>query len=242
MGAYEIPDGLAEIEDQRDLVIDLIAKTARWVHPEIFHVLPVWRPEMARGQQLYNAAWTRIATNKDAPKKEGNVSASKALKEALGMKTSYKPQNWTTCHIWGYDDPRFAKSGGVVRDPRFFSCVGNMVLLPTPLKGFTDAVPEVKHILRHCAYRLYGWACEHEDVAEEAEQVRTQPLPDYYPACWPGSDRDVLPPGTAPASPHAQDSAEKAKARIRDALANDALLHYPRDQVRDVLAFWNIEL
>ncbi len=45
-----------------------------------------------------------------------------------------------------------------------------MVWLPTPLKGFTDA-PEVKAMLRVCALYLYGWACEHPSVADQAAKV-----------------------------------------------------------------------
>lgn len=36
------------------------------------------------------------------------------------------------------DDASFQFSNVVVMDRRLFSCVGNMVLLPTPLKAFTD--------------------------------------------------------------------------------------------------------
>jgi hypothetical protein len=47
----------------------------------------------------------------------------------------------------------------------FFSCVGNMVLLPTPLKAFTDTMPEIKSMLRICARNLYGWQCDHESMS-----------------------------------------------------------------------------
>jgi hypothetical protein len=42
-------------------------------------------------------------------------------------------------------------------DRRLFSCVASMVLLPTPLKAFTDTMPHVKVMLRICARNLYGW-------------------------------------------------------------------------------------
>jgi len=49
-------------------------------------------------------------------------------------------------------------------DRCFFSCVGNMVLLPTPLKAFTDAMPEVKNMMRICTRNLYGWQCDHPNL------------------------------------------------------------------------------
>lgn len=39
----------------------------------------------------------------------------------------------------------------MVQDHQFYSCVANMVLLPAPLKAFTDAMPEVKAMLRVCS-------------------------------------------------------------------------------------------
>lgn len=172
-----LPDGLSEIEHAMPMVMDLIARTGRWVHPEVFRAMPVWYPETARKQPLYKADWRTRQTNKGEPKAEGNVAAQTALYTALGLLTTQRPKNWTTCHIWGYDDPSFAGGSAVVQDPRYFSCVANMVLLPTPLKGFTDAVPEVKRHLRVCAFHLYGWACEHELVREEAEAVRSGEIP-----------------------------------------------------------------
>lgn len=85
-----------------------------------------------------------------SPKFEGNIAAAPALIAALGV-GSPKPKNWTVCHIWGYDDPGFAQQGSVTRNARYFTCVGNMVWLRTPLKGFVDALPEVKAIFRVCA-------------------------------------------------------------------------------------------
>ena len=41
-----------------------------------------------------------------------------------------------------------------------------MVLLPTPLKAFTDTMPEVKAMLRICGRSLYGWECDHESMKE----------------------------------------------------------------------------
>ena len=150
-----IPDGLKEIADAMPAIMSIIARTARWAHPEVFKALPVWRPDTARTLPLHKADWITPATNKGVPKEEGNVNAQVSLLSALGV-VGKKPRHWTTCHIWGYDDPRFAGRSRIIQDRRYFSCIGNMVLLPTPLKGFTDAVPEIKRCLRVCAYYLYG--------------------------------------------------------------------------------------
>ena len=100
---------------------------------------------------------TPLVSKKGKPKLEENIRAGKALVCALGVRPSPKPRTWTVCHIWGYDDDRFATESIIVKDPRYYSCVGNMVWLPTPMKGFTDTVPEIKRMLRTCAYYLYGW-------------------------------------------------------------------------------------
>ncbi len=140
-GANVIPDGNAEIAAELPSIIDLIARTSRWVHPETFRELPVWCPWAARSCALYDRSWkrqytnTKRSTNQTSPKFEGNENAAKSLIAALGV-ANPKPPNWTVCHIWGYDDPAFASQGAVVRDPRYYTCVGNMIWLPTPLRAY----------------------------------------------------------------------------------------------------------
>lgn len=246
--ALIVPDGNDALRDDIPAVVELIERTTRWVHPLTFKALPVWAPQSARGRALYDASWSRQYTNTSrttkitSPKFEGNIAASDALIAALGVGTP-KPKNWTVCHIWGYDDPEFAQQGSVTRNPRYFSCVGNMVWLPTPLKGFTDALPEVKSILRVCAFHLYGWACEDPSVAPEAKRIREGYVPAHYPNTWPSSLRPgLLPAGTAPFSARIEREIAKRKAVIKRDLANADFLHYPRDGVRDVLEFWKIKL
>lgn len=242
MTDFAVPDGLSEIEHELPLVMEMIARTARWAHPDTFRALPVWCPDTARGRPRYDAGWKApLVSGRGVPKVEENIRAATALVEALGVR-SPKPKNWTVCHIWGYDDEKFAGRSNVVQDPRYYSCIGNMTWLPTPLKGFTDAVPQIKECLRACAFHLYGWACEHPDVAAGAARVRSNAIPDGYPASWPTADRDLLPPGTAPFSERVQASIEKRKARFRAQLANPELEYFGHDQVRDVLAFWNVAL
>ncbi|NIA71263.1 hypothetical protein HBA54_21925 [Pelagibius litoralis] len=143
MDRNKIPDGLKEIKHEMPVIMKMVAGTACWVNPEVFKELPVWRPDTARNSPLYKADWVTPATNNGTAKHEGNVAAQQSLLAALGV-VGKKPPNWTTCHIWGYDDSAFIGKSRIVQDRRFYSCVGNMVLLPTPLKGFTDTVLEIK--------------------------------------------------------------------------------------------------
>jgi hypothetical protein len=243
MTAFEVPDGLSEIEHELPLVMEMIARTARWVHPDTFKSLPIWCPDTARSRPRYDAAWSKVlVSGEGVPKVEENIRAATALVEALGVKAPPKPKNWTVCHIWGYDDENFAGKSNVVQDPRFYSCVGNMTWLPTPAKGFTDAVPQIKECLRVCAYHLYGWACEHEDVRVGAQRVRAGVIPEGYPEAWPTAERRTLPPGTAPYSERVRAAIAKRKARFRQQLADPSLEHFGHDAVRDVLAFWNVDL
>jgi hypothetical protein len=118
-----------------------------------------------------------------------------------------------------------------------------MIWLPTSLKGFTDTLPEIKAMLRVCAFHLYGWVCEHESVAAQAEQVRSGWIPPNYPKSWPSEERrSVLPPGTAPFTPRIEREIAKRKAKIRSDLANAEYLHYPKGEVEDVLNFWKVDL
>jgi hypothetical protein len=104
-GIY-VPDGNDALRSDIPAIVELIERTARWVHPDTFRALPVWAPHTARGRPLYDAAWarrytnTRKATGVTAEKFEGNVAALNALVAALDV-ASPKPKNWTVCHIWG---------------------------------------------------------------------------------------------------------------------------------------------
>jgi hypothetical protein len=237
-------DGLSVIKKELPFVMKMIARTAQWVHPETFKALPIWCPETARGFHRYDARWSRVIVNKQGvPRKETNIQAAKALVEALGIGTP-KPKHWTVCHVWGYDDEKFAGHSKVVKDPHYYSCVGNMIWLPTPLKGFTDAVPEIKACLRFCVFHLYGWVCEHDDfkIQSESDRIRSGKMPVDYPKDWPTAERKILPPGTAQFSESARQSVAKRKAKIRKCLADMSLKHYPRDTVRRVLKFWKVDL
>lgn len=243
-----LPDGQEALRRELSLaeVMRLIERTARWVDPKTFEYLPIWYPEHARRGLFYRANWSEPQMNRNQKtkvvvhKSEGNVHANKALTFALGLRANERP-NWSCCHIWGVDDAAYQTSNTVVQDRRFFSCIANMVLLPTPLKAFTDVMIEVKMMLRVCALHLYDWTCEHDEVADLAKQVANWANWDDYPESWPKPGRITLPLGTVPFSSRIKTAADRRKIAIRKDLAT-AGRYYPRDEVSEVLAYWHISL
>ncbi len=185
-------DGLDALRKEIGLrdIASLIERTARWVAPETFKLLPVWFPEHARRRHFYKENWTAPqmntsrTTGSSVHKVEGNIYANQALTLALGLRKAKRP-NWSCCHIWGVDDAKFQKSNDVVSDHRFYSCIGNMVLLPTPLKAFTDTMPEVKAMLRICARNLFDWECDHSSVTQSNDTLRGWSDWDAYPTSGP---------------------------------------------------------
>ena len=238
-------DGLDALRTELSLaeIARLIERTARWVSPEIFRRLPVWYPEYSRRSLFYKTNWTepQLNTNRQTGnsvhKPEGNLYANKALTHALGLRSKNRP-NWSCCHIWGVDDATYAATNLVVQDPRFYSCVANMVLLPTPLKAFTDVMPEIKAMLRACALHTYGWRCDRPELAHiDLENIAADPA---YPASWPKQDGDAPPLGMVAATHEIARDADRRLAAIRHDLQH-AGQFYPRDQVRSVLEYWGIE-
>lgn len=243
-----LPNGLDALraELQTKEVMRLIERTARWTSPDTFKLLPVWYPEHARKALFYKTNWTepQMNTNRQTGtsdhKREGNTHANKALTLALGIRSKERP-NWSCCHIWGVDDASYQKANEVVQDRRFFSCIANMVLLPTPLKAFTDTMPDVKAMLRICARNLYGWHCDHESVASSFEEISTWDSWEDYPESWPREMGGPPPPGVVPVNSDIQASVHRRLKRIRIDL-DEAGPHYPRKEVQETLTYWNIDL
>lgn len=239
-------DGLAALRAELSLaeVMRLIERTARWVDPATFRLLPIWYPEHSRRGLFYKADWSAPQMNRnrqtgvEVHKHEGNNYAAKALTQALGLRGRNRP-NWSCCHIWGVDDATYVSTNVIVQDPRYYSCVANMVLLPSPLKAFTDVMPEVKGMLRACAFHTYGWRCDHEAaLIADMGAIASDPS---YPPTWPRTPGDALPPGVVPLTSAILDDIGKRLLTIKRDLEH-AGEHYPRQQVCDVLAHWRIEL
>ena len=244
----EIPDGLEALRKVVSVraITTFIEQTAQWVAPETFKLLPLWYPEHARRSPFYKKNWSEPQMNKNRStsisvhKAEGNVNANEALTLALGLKKKLRP-NWSCCHIWGVDDANYQLSNTVVTDRRFYSCVGNMVLLPTPLKAFTDTMPEVKAMLRICARNLYGWQCDHDNLRASNSALDEWTDWEAYPRSWPRTPNEKRPMGTVELSAAIRTSAAKRLADIRRDLEH-AGQFYPRPEVRDAMAYWKIDL
>src|ERR1700691_410851 len=81
---FSIPDGLTEIRDDLPLLAKIIARSARWVHPDAFYSLPVWCPDTARGRLRYKAKWLQpLVSGHGVPKLEENIPAANAFVSAL---------------------------------------------------------------------------------------------------------------------------------------------------------------
>ena len=243
-----INDGLDILREQLSLseIMKLIQNTARWVSKDTFHYLPVWYPEEARRELLYKANWTepQYNTNKTTGEKNhkrvGNTNANKALTSALGMRTKDRP-NWTCCHIWSVDDPSFQRPNVIAGNKKFYSCVANMVLLPTPLKAFTDAMPEVKTMLRVTAAAYYGWAPEHEEIPGLEEDLKLCKWEDY-PQSWPRERNDGIKlKGVEPFSNKIKQMADKRFNRVIKDLNNGGKF-YPKEEVNEVLNYWSLQM
>ena len=237
-------DGLAALKEVLDLgeIMRAIELTALWVSPDTFALLPVWYPEHARRTYVYKGDWSEPLRNRNRESgheertREGNVYANRALTAALGLTTRQRP-NWSCCHIWSADARWPGAGNAVAQDRRYFTCLANMVLLPTPLKAFTDAMPEVRGMLRAGARRLYGWVCEHPDTTAEAERLDEWQDSRSYPRSWAMGEF----PGVRPLT----SDIRAAVCRRVDGLKRD-LIHagpyYPRDEVRSALAYWKVDL
>jgi hypothetical protein len=116
-----------------------------------------------------------------------------------------------------------------------------MVLLPTPLKAFTDTMWEVKAMLRICARYLYDWHCDHKSLVDAIATVEGWGNWDSYPISWPRAPGASMPLGVVKLDVGIRQSAARRLAQIRSDLVN-AGSHYPREEVRNALEYWNIEL
>src|ERR1700722_16903800 len=232
-----LPDGLVALRSVMQLseVMRLIEHTAKWVDPATFRLLPLWYPEYARRIDFYKKNWSEPQMNKNREtgrsehKREGNLYANKSLTHALGLRSNARP-NWSCCHLWGIDDALYQKTNAVVQDRRYYSCVANMVLLPTPLKAFTDTMPEVKAMLRICAKQLYGWYCDDKSVASSVAAIERWSDWSVYPGSWPRFGSSNEPLGVARLDEDIKRAAQRRLERIRTDLRS-AGPYYPREKV-----------
>lgn len=236
------PDGLVTLRDSLERsqvnIFPLILNSSLWVSREAFDLLPLWYPEYKRKGDLYKSNWVDRLLNKGIPKQETNVMAANALKSALGLNDKYT--DWSCCHVWGTDG--FEDTNLIIQDSRYYSCVGNMIYLPVPLKAFTDSMPEIKFGLRVLAFHLYGWSCEHPQASKDNDLILQGKVPEFYPKDYPHPLKRVLPPNILLPTTKVINMIAKRKADIKSALQNEILLNYPREDVLKTLEFWKIKI
>lgn len=224
-------------------VLELVARTARWVDPAVVRALPVWYPAHYRKMPLYKADWTTPQMVSGRRAVETNFKGQLTLDKALGLRGKDRP-NWTCCHIWGYSDASF-QTRSPTNDPRYYTAVANLVQLPTPLKALTDSMPEVQAAIRACAWNLYGWTPESEDFPD-AQAIRDGWVPDDYPVAWPRRDSiSGVAPGIVPMNARIRAAVTKRKSEIRANLGRHrqgVLPNYPAEQVESVLGYWGVVL
>jgi len=220
-------------------ILPVILETARWTSPDLFESMPVWFPEYWRHAPLYKESWSERKLNKGKLKHEENNQAAAALKIALGHSNWV---NWTCCHLWGSDG--FKEQNQIVTDSRYYSCLANMIYLPTPLKAFTDASPQIKFALRVVAFHLYGWICDHPQVNNEASLILSGNVPLNYPDHYPHPNKRILPSEKyiAPFDERLQVKVRLRKEKLRQDLSDLSLIYFPRETVQSTLKHWNVDL
>ena len=107
MANRTIPDGLEALRAELQLseVMRLIERTARWVDPATFKLLPLWYPEYARRAYFYKTNWSEPQMNKNRQtghtehKREGNLYANKALNSCSWLEVRRPPELVVLSHL-----------------------------------------------------------------------------------------------------------------------------------------------
>ncbi|MFT5005495.1 MAG: hypothetical protein ACI8YI_001108 [Paracoccaceae bacterium] len=231
----QLGDGLEFFKKNADpeTVADLLGSCAIWIDPECYQMLPVWSPYTYRKAPLYKSNWEERQTNRGEPKFEGNVAASTAQNRYLGISGLNRDSrpNWSCCHIWGNDDPTFQNDFAEVNDPRYFTCPANMVLVPSPLKTFTDTIPEVKAALRFAASLLYDF------WPENRPRPRLDEAGLFLPKVW--RQRETI--SVAIIDDAIQLNLAKRVKKLTE-LHRHAGPNYPPEKTERVIEYWRAKL
>ena len=157
---------MAERETTTDLAA-LVAAASVWANPKIHDILKangrfgLWYPATRRYRK---GATERKGQILDGIRLDDNTYANYALKNALPL-GARAYLNYSVCHIWPescYDD-------------RCYTCIANLVLVPSPLMSITDCHPATQNALRYRAWELYSWY---------PPQATPPYRPDQYPSHW----------------------------------------------------------
>jgi hypothetical protein len=138
------------LEVTADLGIDLVrlvARSAVWVDPAVFHAMQkrsphaTWFPNCRRGKNGEPKRGTAGSVRLD-----DNTMANLAIKVAV-FGSRNRCTRMHVCHVW----PE------TCYDVRYHTSLANLVLLPAALAGLSDHHEGVAQCLRYRSYELFGW-------------------------------------------------------------------------------------
>jgi len=144
---------------------NLVAATGLWASPEIHAALagasdaPAWYPKTQRA-----GAGQKRGTFVGEVRLDDNTYANVAIKRALGL----SPRNvvgFEVCHVWP----------GTTYDPRYHTCIANLILLPRSLASLSDHDATVQRAIQYRSFELYAWSPEGVPLPEK---------PPGYPLEW----------------------------------------------------------
>lgn len=147
--------GGAEIK----FLFGLIARHAWFIDPEVARAVPTVFPKTARG----HLGSYRTGEVRDGITLWENQPAKYAFFAAIGA-TERDFANFAVCHVWP----------GSTGDPRHFTRLANLVVVPRTLWRFTDWGP-VQGILQFRSFDLSGFAGPRGSAAAQ---------PEAYPDAW----------------------------------------------------------
>lgn len=138
----------------------LVAETAIWANPNMHDGTP-WYPNTRRCRTGQGEKRGQIL---DGVKLDDNTYANQAIKRAVGI-----PSNclvgFEACHIWP----------NTCYDPRYYTTIANLLLIPRAIAGLSNHDPEVQAVLQYRSYELYGWY---------PEGLQCPSKPAFYPRTW----------------------------------------------------------
>lgn len=164
-------DGIQIVEQaarRHNIRLDLlIAETGLWASPEAHELLI---KENGTGAFFPKRRRYRKGAGEVKGQKIGdlrlddNTYANHAIKRSIGIDrkdiTAY-----VACHIWPQS----------CYDPRCYTVLANLVLLPAPLAGLSDHDPGIQATLQFRSFELYGWL---------PGGCNPPPRPSCYPSSW----------------------------------------------------------
>jgi hypothetical protein len=136
------------LENLGELIAEkVIAQTAFWIAPTIYHIIKSDNNPTAcffpGSRRAAKTAEVRTTTD-EGIYLDSNERAIKTMRQCTGRKAV--PHSYTACHIYEAS----------TRDVRYFTCVANIVWVPAAISSLTDGGHKnVSMLLKRKAYELY---------------------------------------------------------------------------------------